>query len=108
MTCPKCKTDAAHRSHRKGIVEYLVSVFSYRPYRCHSCECRFLYSPYFAEDSGKNAAGETSREQEIRTTRNSVRRKQFLREVLVLGLALLLFLLFLRFITRESKPPSDN
>ena len=108
MTCPKCKTDAAHRSHRKGIVEYLVSAFSYHPYRCHSCEHRFLYSPYFAKDSGKNAAGKTSREQQIRATRNSIQRKQLLREVLVLALALLLFLVFLRYIIRESKPPSDN
>ncbi|MGD0578736.1 MAG: hypothetical protein ABSC08_07395 [Bryobacteraceae bacterium] len=67
----------------------------------------FTFHPYFTKYSGKNAAGKTSNEQEIQATRNSVRRKRLRREVLVLGLALLLFFLFLRFITRESKPPSD-
>ncbi len=37
--CPKCQSENVFRSRRRSL-EYLLPFF--RPYRCYSCERRFL------------------------------------------------------------------
>jgi hypothetical protein len=49
----------------------------------------------------------TPAEREIQNTRMAIRRKRARREFLLYSSALLLFLLFLYFITRERAPQSD-
>jgi len=49
MRCPNCGNPKnLHRSKRKGRSEKILSwTLFLRPYRCHSCNCRF-FRPRFA------------------------------------------------------------
>jgi hypothetical protein len=95
MFCPKCKTDHAHRSHRKGVKERLASLLAYHPYRCRECGLRFLQFRYAVP---RGAGEPTSTEREIRSTRTSIKWKAKKRELWLYGAGLLLFLLFLRWV----------
>ena len=39
--CPSCGALNVHRSHRKGMTEYLLAVIGGRIRRCHTCNARF-------------------------------------------------------------------
>jgi hypothetical protein len=40
--CPQCGKDFVRRSHRQGILEWLLSVVFVYPFRCQLCTHRFL------------------------------------------------------------------
>jgi hypothetical protein len=40
--CPNCGESKTRRSHRQGVVEWIISVFLIRPYRCMTCGRRFF------------------------------------------------------------------
>ena len=99
MLCPKCKTNHAARSHRRGPVEYVVSVVGYYPYSCQDCHLRFRrLRNAQVEDP---AAGHPSVEREIKATRNAMKARRKRRELLLYGTAIVLFLTFLYYITRD-------
>jgi hypothetical protein len=97
VQCPNCKTERAHRSHRRGIWERVSSLLGFYPYRCHQCHHRFLHYKYAMP---KDAPSSTERE--IRATRMKIKRKRKTREFMLYGFGLLLFLLFLYYITRPQ------
>lgn len=105
MICPKCKTDHAHRSHREGLKEYAVSLFQYYPYRCKECGLRFSA---LRPKPPKTAAKPTATETEIRTTRGSYSRRRKRREFLIYGSAVLVFLAFIYFLTRDRGASSGG
>lgn len=41
MICPQCRSDECYRSHRSGL-DYCWTLFGFRPWRCHTCDKRFL------------------------------------------------------------------
>lgn len=97
MVCVKCKTDQAHRSHRRGVLELLSAFVAVYPYRCRDCGHRFLKFRHATVDKTPG----TATEREIRTTRSSMAWKRKRREFLMYGAGILLFVVFLYFITRE-------
>ena len=105
MTCPKCKTDHATRSHREGWRDYAVSLFQRYPYRCNECGIRFFQ---FRRKPPKTVDKPTSTEREIRATRATSERKRRRREFLLYGSALLCYLVFLYFITRDRSSSTDG
>jgi hypothetical protein len=105
VTCPKCNTDHAHRSHREGWKDYAVSLFQRYPYRCSQCGVRFLQRRRKAPE---NVAKPTATETEIRATRAAGERKRRRRDFLLYGSALLCYLVFLYFITRDRDSSNDN
>ena len=109
MFCPKCKTDNAHRSHRHGLVDFILSLGAVYPYRCHDCKHRFHRFRYAKEIvAGGRSSGRSATEREIRATRASIRWKQRRREVLLYALAALLLAVFLYYISREPKVTSEG
>jgi hypothetical protein len=102
MLCPKCKTDRAHRSHRIGLTERVVGAAGFLPYSCHGCHHRFLHRQ--STPRAVRASANSSVEKEIAATRaaRDWRRKQ--REILLYGLAVLLFGAILYFLTRPPAP----
>ena len=104
MLCPKCNSDAAQRSHRKGLRDRLGSLLGWAPYRCQ-CGHRFLERRHARPES---TARVTSVEAEIRATRARVQRKKKRREMLVFGGALLLFVALLYYLTRERGSYADG
>jgi type II secretory ATPase GspE/PulE/Tfp pilus assembly ATPase PilB-like protein len=106
MYCPKCKADHAHRSHRKDLRERLASLLAFYPYRCDACHHRFLRFRY--ELPEVVATDETSAVRMLKAARASKQLKRKRREFLLFGGALLLFILFLYYMTRERAPASDG
>jgi hypothetical protein len=107
LTCPKCKTDSAHRSHRRGLLENIAGIFAIYPYRCRKCDNRFLKSK-FSQEKLPSSPGVASTEREIRVTRNAVKIARRRREILLYGACFAFFLAFLYYITRERGPQSDG
>ncbi len=106
MYCPKCKADHAHRSHRKRVAERLASLIAFYPYRCDACQHRFLRFRYHLPEAV--AQDETSAAHMLKAARASKQLKRKRREFLLYGGALLLFVLFLYYVTRERPPASDG
>lgn len=99
MLCPKCKIDRAHRAHRAGLAEHLVSLIGFFPYKCRDCNTRFLR---FAHASFAAAESlDPATEREIASTRSHLGRQRKHREILLYGTALLLFSAILYFLIRE-------
>jgi hypothetical protein len=99
MLCPNCKTDKAGRSHRRGLIEYGVSVFGYYPYSCRDCHRRFLrLRKSIAQDP---SPGHPGVEREIRATRDAMSAKRKRRELVLYVAAIIMFWAFLYFITRD-------
>ncbi len=99
VMCPKCKTTRIDRSHRRGPLERCAAIFGCYPYRCRNCNRRFLrFNNSPAESSPSAHPGV---EREIRATRGAIRAKRKRRELLLYSIALVLFLSFLYFVTRE-------
>jgi hypothetical protein len=43
LFCPRCGSERLHRSHRDNAYErYVLKVVGVRPYRCESCNLRFM------------------------------------------------------------------
>ena len=102
MLCPKCSTDRAHRAHRRGLKDHLISLFGSYPYRCHECGHRFfrLYRRTGDPDHPSSHAREV---REARLTQSAKRKR---RELLLYGVALLVFLAFLYYISRYHGSPA--
>ena len=99
MLCPKCKTDQASRSHRRGPLEHAIAFFGFYPYRCRNCKARFVsLRPDTAAPASANRPGV---EREIKATRSAMAVKRKRREFLLYATAVVLFLAFLYYVTRE-------
>lgn len=42
MLCPDCKSAVCRRSRRRGVRDRILSVFGFLPWRCGTCESRFM------------------------------------------------------------------
>ena len=106
MPCPKCKSERVHRSHRRSPWEKWASLLAIYPYRCAGCQHRFLQfrlAPPEPPPAGTPASDPSI--QGSRATREWRRRR---REFLLYAGALLCFLAFLYFITRERSHSSEG
>jgi hypothetical protein len=99
MLCPKCKSNHTGRSHRRGLIERIVSVISYYPYSCRDCHLRFLSFSHAPDENP--STGHPRVEREIKATRDAMKAKRKRRELLLYGAAIVLFLSFLYYITRD-------
>jgi len=98
MQCPKCKIESAHRSHRVGVKERLISLLGFVPYRCRQCSLRFVAFRYAI--SQPDAPPVRGAERDIAATRGSMRWRQRRRELLLYGSALAVFAVVLYYLTR--------
>jgi hypothetical protein len=53
LLCPRCQSENCRRSRRQGFGDFAISVVGLRPWRCRSCDARFVaravaikYLPY--------------------------------------------------------------
>jgi hypothetical protein len=97
MLCPQCKTDNAHRSHRRGLLELLASLVAIYPYRCRDCGIRFLKLRYAASGQSEDP----SAVRRVLSVRKSKVWKRKRLELFLYGAGMLLFLMFLYYISRE-------
>ncbi len=115
LLCPSCSLDQAHRSHRIGTKERIFSWIGRHPYRCHGCGFRFYPGSRArsveattvqkaVKASGKSAGSKSASSEWNRALREFRRnqRSSDRREFLLYGLALLGFLAFLWYITKED------
>jgi len=40
--CPQCGSATVRRSHRHGLVDRILQIVRFRPYRCQECYNRFF------------------------------------------------------------------
>ncbi len=99
VQCPKCKSDRAYRSHRRGISDYFLSFWGYLPYRCHECQHRFRFHAGFS--APRRASNSTERE--IRKTRAAAKWRKTKTEAIIFGVAVLLFLVFLYLLSHHGQ-----
>jgi len=85
--------------------DYAASLFGFYPYRCHDCEHRFFHSYRTAEEPAREPS---STGKEVRVTRGHRAARQRRRELLLYGLALLVFLAFLYYISRYHGAPAGG
>ena len=91
--CPKCQSARVYRSHRRSRWEGLRSWFKVYPYRCHACDYRYL---------AKSGAAEKAA---VKDARPDLRRRQarrMARGILIAGICVAIFLLFLHYLTRPA------
>jgi DNA-directed RNA polymerase subunit RPC12/RpoP len=98
LQCPKCSQERAHRSHRKGLIERIVSLFGWYPYRCHACNSRFL------SRRDRPRTGLTGTEREIRATRAAIKWRARKPVLLAYGSAVIVVLISLYFLLRHGGP----
>jgi hypothetical protein len=106
MLCPKCKTNHARRSRRRGLIAHAISIAGYYPYSCPDCHLQFLRlrsAP--VEDAVVRSPGV---EREIKATRDAMKATRKRRELALYGAALLMFLTILYYITRERGGSLDG
>lgn len=103
MTCLKCGKSRAHRSHRT-LKDWALSLFSYKPYRCHECQHRF----YAYRDGEKSAKLRTSEERRILKLRRSMRWKKTRGELLLYAISSLIFLAILYYIIQQRIPVTGD
>lgn len=106
MLCPKCKTNRARRSRRRGLLAHVISIAGYYPYSCPDCHLQFrgLRSAP-VEGPVVHSPGV---EREIKATRDAMKTTRKRRELALYGAALLLFLAILYYITREHASSLDG
>jgi predicted RNA-binding Zn-ribbon protein involved in translation (DUF1610 family) len=42
LMCPQCGSATVRRSHRQGLVDRILQIVRFRPYRCQECYNRFF------------------------------------------------------------------
>ena len=89
MKCTACNEAAAHRSHRRGLVDWFWNLLDRVPYRCQKCGARF-YAYRTGEKSSKVRTPEEKRIQELR---RGLKWKRSKRELIVYGTGLLVLVL---------------
>lgn len=94
------------RSHRRGLIERCVAVAGYYPYRCRDCHLRYLRFRYSSTEATPSC--HPGAEREIKATRGAMKAKRKRRELLLYGLALVLFLAFLYYVTRDRDSSGEG
>ncbi len=103
MMCPKCKAERGRRSRRHGVLEHVASNFGYYPFRCCDCKHRFLRAGRrVLKDQPPQGVIDARAGRQARDWRRRVR------DAAIYSMALLFFLAFLYFITRERNTPSSE
>ena len=104
MTCPKCKENRAHRSHRAGFKDRIFHLFHQIPYRCHACDTRF-YAYRAGERSEKLR---TREEMKIMQMRRRLRWRRSKRELAAYGIAALLLLFVIYYTLQQRVDPGGG
>jgi len=103
MKCPKCGSASVRESRRGKWNDPVHRAVGQTAYRCRDCRARF----YFAEPPESRSSKNSSRRRRRAAHAHRGIQRRFL-EVALFVIALVLFLVFLRYITREQVPPSDS
>jgi len=108
MTCPKCGSNNLRQSRSGNWLDIFHRAARQDPFRCRDCRHRF-----YASNSGETADSSTT---DAKSSKRSHRPKPWigkrtrrrLVEAAIFVAMLLLFLVFLRYLTQERTPPSDS
>ncbi len=97
MTCPFCREERAHRSHRAGAKDYAYRLFHYIPYRCRACGKRF-YAYRAGERSDRMR---TREEQKIMEIRRRIKWKRSKRELAIFGIGAAILLVAVYYMIQQ-------
>jgi hypothetical protein len=97
--CPKCQSARVYRSHRRGRWEGLQSWLGYYPFRCRACDYRFTAKSKTAKNAGVKDPRPDLRKRQVR---------RMVRHILVAGICVMLFLLFLYYLAQPGRLGGDE
>jgi hypothetical protein len=97
MNCPRCNEPKAHRSHRIGLMDWVMGFFSRNPYRCKSCKQRF----YVYRHGETSSRLRTPEEQKILRIRRKYKWKQSKRYFLVYALVSVVLVAILYYMMQQ-------
>jgi hypothetical protein len=106
-TCPKCGGHDVRLSSHVNWITRLRWPLGQRAFRCRTCRVRFYASPDPSLTADTGAASHTRRPSRPKGKRGHKRRRRWIVEALIFAAMLLLFWLFLRYLTREQPAPTD-
>jgi hypothetical protein len=98
MNCPKCGRSEVRPSSR---VQWIDRFRRKRALRCRTCRARFY-------GDGPRASRRLGRSNKPEVRRGNKRRWRWMRDALIFTALLILFLLFMRFLTRETSPSLES
>ncbi len=102
MNCPKCGGSEVRPSSR---VKWIDRLRRKRALRCRTCRARFYAA---GPQTEARAARHPGRSHEHGAKRGGKRRRRWIIEAVIFAVLLILFLLFLRYLTREAPPSSES
>lgn len=97
MTCPSCKADKAHRSHRASLNDRVRKFFGFTAYRCHACNARF----YAYRDGEKSDRLRTREEQRIMQLRRRLKWRKSKIEITAFAVCFAAFLVILYLVLQQ-------
>jgi ribosomal protein L37AE/L43A len=100
LLCPQCGSPEVRRSHHHKWFDRFYSPLHRQPYRCRKCRHRFY-------GAGSAAASDAvSKRSHKRESKRGMRRlRHWMLEAAIFAVLLLLFFVFLKYLTRE--PPAS-
>ena len=107
MTCPTCASTEVRRSRRFRWGDLFLRIRGRHAYRCRSCRTRF-HGKEGAAPAHRSRSGGFRRKLRHGGERISKRLRRRLVEVAIFLLMLVVFYLFLRYLTRETTPSENS
>jgi len=108
MKCPGCGSTSLRASRQREWNDAIPALLGRRAYRCRSCRTRF-HAAAPPEDAAPPGSAESPLPSRRRRRWRIPRRlRRRLLEVAVFALLLVIFLMFLRYLTRERTPASES
>ncbi len=107
MKCPKCGSTELRKSRHGKLSDVVQALFGRNAYRCRSCRVRFHTAESLESPGSASRDGAGPRRQHHKRKRLSRGFRRRLVEVAVFVLMLIVFLVFLRYLTREQAPAAE-
>ena len=106
MKCPKCSSTELRKSRHGSWADAMHKLMGRHAYRCRSCRARFHSAESLEASTPASRDSGTPRHQHKNRHLGKTLRRRLL-EVAVFVVMLVIFLVFLRYLTREQSPASE-
>jgi hypothetical protein len=100
MICPGCREPQAHRSHRKGVRDWLLALAKRNPYRCSACKKRF----YVYLDGETSSRLRTSEERRILRIRRKYKWRKSRRQLFAFAFFSMVLIAILYVLMQQRAP----
>ena len=108
MICPGCGSTEVRKSRRSRWGDLFPRIRGRQAFRCRSCRARFHGAAEAAPAASRSRSGGLFRGHRHGPGRGSKRLRRRVLEIAIFLLMLVVFYLFLRYLTRETIPAGES